>query len=931
MKNFLLKYSKILVRLSLIFCVLCAILLIAAQIALRYILPSQSVQQKLAGVLSDALNAQVSFESISASITGLNAKGVKITSDGGEIASAATLAAKIKLLELLMGNIHLKRIYIDGLNINIIRNEDGSFNFDKMFSSQEPQQADTAKTEETSLPDYLSVRDFQIHNGNVFYTDKQTGETASLINAALDLEDFSFDGLFRLSFSAKASYKGAAGKAENIPVAFSVYADLKKLADETSFADIKTLVLKRGGTDISLKGRVNNLASPKGDITITVKNFSERALEGFADGQKFSAGKAVLSFKAGYYNDTQKILAENFTADISNVLFSLGGESYGADNISLSFKGGYDTQTQKISAGKLTLNAGKLQITLKQGSFVIDNALLGFKGGYDIKQANVAAESFDFTADNAGINFGDYKYLVKNAALDFKGSYGVNSGKITADSLNCTITDTSLSLKHLNRFIANANLALKGAYDTAQGQLSLDNLDFETGNSKINAKGMFKSGKKNIYNFDVKADILLAEVLPFYPVLEPYKITGALNTELAFSQESAKGKITLKRGGGYYNRAGSFSNVNSTVDIASLNNINLRSLTGSLNGNPFKAALTYKAAGGKGNVNFNLQADTLLIKDESASAAADNPEEEKEVIDNNISVSEPVKQEWFLPPLNIKGSIDIGNLNMPFLNASSVTLRTDLTNFTPDLNKIGGTMLFSTQTGVIKDLYKLTNASIITKVLFASLGIVSRVINSLDVISLLNKVSKTVLPIGKNEAQPEKIKGSLPYDYFDINLDFVDGLTDIKDGNFVSSLLSFELSGKLDFDGNKIDMNVDAAPGKHESGGIMPLRLKINGTIDDPKGSMSMLSSAANLIGQGVFNNAGSRIIKKGVGGVLGVIGVGKKDKEENAPQDEFIPLEIVDAEQESEPAKEGPQGDIPAATNTKDSSNSAESSSKAP
>lgn len=848
-------------RWPLYLCLGLAVLLVCAQISLKYFLPMQSIQQKIVAVISQAVNADVRIDSFSAGLTGIQVKDIQINSiEGHVIANLKNAEVKINLLKLLKWDIDLKRIYIDKLDLFIVKNEDGSFNIDNLFVSKEPD-AGQDKEENTDPLD-LYIKICQIKQGMIVYTDKQSGAETVLDDVFFDLENFSFDGPFRLSVRAKASYKETASKTDvqDISFGFTLYPDLKNLDLRQALADIKLIIIERGNSDIILNGKVNNFTNPQADVSVTVKNFSGETLQGLGEVPDFNIAKAVLAFKANYNADLQKITADKLTLNISDASFPSVKQKLAADKISLVFKGTADLTKQIFKADNLVLQTDNAKFSADKFSFNPLKSVLVFEGGYDVKQENFSAEKLNFEIADTKLSLNGNNSSVEKAVLNFKGSYRNNNKNLTADMLN-----------------------------------------FESGQSQISAKGWFKSGKKSSYDLEISLNTLLAEITPFYPELQPYKLNGEIKAELALSNKNAKGKISLKHGSGYYEKAGTFNNINSSLDIASLKDISLHSLTGSLNGNPFKAALTYKEKGNKGNVNIAFSADKILIEDKTAVITQYSPEDTP-VLDEDIAVPEKVAEEWFLPPLNIKGNIEIGTLDMPFLKASSVTLHTDLNNFTADLDKVGGIMTLNTRNGIIKDLHKLTNSSAITKVLFLSLSVVSKVINSLDVLSVLNKISKTVIPLGKDDHKTEKIEGALPYEYFDINLDFANGLTDIKKGNFVSDLLSFDLSGEINLINRKIDMNVDAAPGKHEKGGIMPLRLKIGGTIDNPSGSMSMLSSAVNLLGQGVFNNAGSRIIKKGVGGVLGAVGIGgqSKKEQEETQQDEFVPFEIIETQNEN-------------------------------
>ena len=100
---------------------------------------------------------------------------------------------------------------------------------------------------------------------------------------------------------------------------------------------------------------------------------------------------------------------------------------------------------------------------------------------------------------------------------------------------------------------------------------------------------------------------------------------------------------------------------------------------------------------------------------------------------------------------------------------------------------------------------------------------------------------------------------------------FSDGVGDIKKGLFRSDRMSFNLTGQMNFVTRALNMNVQAAPGLHQEDGVMPLSVHIGGTMDDPQGSMKMMSSAMSMVTQGVTNNFASRTVKKGVGGLFGL------------------------------------------------------------
>ena len=242
------------------------------------------------------------------------------------------------------------------------------------------------------------------------------------------------------------------------------------------------------------------------------------------------------------------------------------------------------------------------------------------------------------------------------------------------------------------------------------------------------------------------------------------------------------------------------------------------------------------------------------------------------------------------PPVHLRAQIKSGPVSVPYFYAKSVDIHTRLTGITAELDKADGTAEMQIGEGEIQDIYKLTQANSVTKAMFLSLSVVSRVINSLNVVDLLSKL----MPGGKEQMPEKKTDGKLAFESFSGALKFDKGVMEMTKGSFVSDFMSLKISGTTNFRNGVLDMQVNAAPGKHYDTGIMPITLKIGGTVDEPKGSLSMLGSAAALVTQAVGNNFASNAVKKGVGGFFGLF-----KKKQDAPaepfpgqEDTFVPVD---------------------------------------
>ena len=75
----------------------------------------------------------------------------------------------------------------------------------------------------------------------------------------------------------------------------------------------------------------------------------------------------------------------------------------------------------------------------------------------------------------------------------------------------------------------------------------------------------------------------------------------------------------------------------------------------------------------------------------------------------------------------------------------------------------------------------------------------------------------------------------------------------------------------MNFKKDSLNMTVNAAPGRHEDDGIMPLTMKIGGTMEEPSGSLSLLGSITNLVGDALLKNVVSSKLKTGFTKLLGL------------------------------------------------------------
>lgn len=755
----------------------CLIILIEASLAVAS--RSESVKRKIESLIAADTGSRVEIGKIRASLLGIRLKDIKLGDDKANIFSVGEIKISFEPFALLAGKLRVAYIEIKGFNADIVKNEDGSFNFESLFAktpdtaTQDEQSASSADNDEESnrvnLP--LLLRRASIKDSRIKYTDNQQNIQLEINDIFFDIRKFTLDNPFEAAFNCNIFYKDKSYDIKNLGFGISTLVNLNAMDLDNAYLKIKLLAVKFGNTFFDLKGTISDFNNPRIELTSKLSNLSDKT---FADIMALPIF-AIPQINTDLYAKL----------DLKNNIFTVNKLSFNA--LSSSF------------------NA--------DGRVGLENP----------------AEDYNFNIDGS-------------AALQPLGD--------AVDILAAYKPVGSVNLK-----------------------------------AQVNPKDI------------IKADVLLADI-------------GALVPQ-----------------------AGDLTRLNSQIKVNGLKNISMPYLKAKLNGLPFSAKASYTEYKDKADVKFDFKAAHLLFKDTPDFLY--KPKTDTTTVGQEAGQPAVMqKEESSLPPLDIKGQIKIGTLDSQYFKGDKFSFDADMQNITAKLDHAAGAIQFSMVDGQIKDLYKLADMNSLTKVMFLSLVVVSKVINSLNVLEILGNISDAVIngkqapvddsaafageepktqqeaaadslePAAQTHLAQRKLDGQMDFIKLTANLDFKDGINTIKQTNFVSDLLSFKIKGKNDFKKNKLDMTVNTAPGRHEDDGIMPLTLNIGGTLQEPKGSISMLGSIAQLLLQTAANNAASDLLKKGVSAAAGAV---ISDDDNNA-KGEAKPAD-ADIVQEQAPAADQAQG----------------------
>ena len=576
----------------------------------------------------------------------------------------------------------------------------------------------------------------------------------------------------------------------------------------------------------------------------------------------------------------------------------------------------------------------KAQVRWVEGDFPLESTL-AFNARLNLADLDLEKAALDIT--NLIVRYRSTPAVLTGQIKNFtnpSARLALEISRLSNDTLAELAPDTPEFLIPALR----VDVAARAHLADSRAQISRLHLQLPGGELNATAKAAFK--ERADYQAEGDFAFNLDELAALSPILaSTYGVTGQITGAFQAAADNWNAKLSVQQVGATLPAAGRLDGLSTQITAEGLKTLAVKNLSGTLNGAHFDGYLTAVNRPLYVDARLELNMEKFILppqaepapeqtqaetpaaeavpaatqtQEKSAGteqAAPQGPQAQtapaQTVLAQATPQAAPAQEQTALapaqqapqaahkvkfPPVHLRAQIKSGPVSVPYFYAKSVDIHTRLTGITAELDKADGTVEMQIGEGEIQDIYKLTQANSVTKAMFLSLSVVSRVINSLNVVDLLSKL----VPGDKEQMPEKKTDGKLAFESFSGALKFDKGVMEMTKGSFVSDFMSLKISGTTNFRNGVLDMQVNAAPGKHYDTGIMPITLKIGGTVDEPKGSLSMLGSAAALVTQAVGNNFASNAVKKGVGGFFGLFK--KKQDAPPAPfpgqEDTFVPVD---------------------------------------
>lgn len=631
------------------------ILGVGAVIALRMMFPPEKLKAMALEYAKNNLQREITFDGISLNLVGVTLDNFAISENttfkNGTFAKADKLVVKIALKPLFKKRVEIATVQLDGLDVNVIKNQNGSFNFDSLIPASDPnaKPEEKTQTDEGASAFVLVAEKIAANDCDFSYKDLQTGMEASLNHLNIEINQFDMAEPFDVKVNFTTAYQEKNGPAVSVPVNIALRANLARLDMKNAYVTVNNVSASYKTVKFQLKGGVKDFTAPQADFSGTLSGINNTVFADFLPNlPNFSLPVINMSVQASADLDKGTALISQAKLSVMDSALTAAGRV------------GWNSPapTYSVSADLTTNLAQLVQMT---------DTVAGFNPG--------------------GVITGSFKATDKQGGKDVSGSVTFKNvsalyAPFTASKLNGTIVITSLDNVSCSSFTGLLNgekftssFSYKNVRDVMNivFHLDLDKLTmdaFPSSDAEDASSGQpaeetaakpASSGAETMMN--VKADIKVGPISVPYFRADGFTLNANL-TGVSESMKKANGQVSFNLQPGAITNLDSFVKENKIVKILLLPISIVRKVAGVLNIDLFPAENNAK----KGEIGFTSGEGVYTFVNGLMRV-------DKTTFDSKLT--------------NIVGS---GNIDFKTAALDMKVSATLLTSQTPIVIKIGGTM-----------------------------------------------------------------------------------------------------------------------------------------------------------------------------------------------------------------------------------------------
>ncbi|MDR1123299.1 MAG: AsmA family protein [Elusimicrobiota bacterium] len=471
-----------------------AVLLGGAMAALYFMFPPAKLKAMGQEYVKTNFNRDIDFDSLGFNLIGVSLKGFRFSEAGGfkngVFVAAGKAVVKVQVKPLLSRKVEISTIGLEDLDIKVIKNKNGKFNFDDIMQNaaklsggnaaapQSPAHAAAAPAAVAVIADNVYLK-----NANVSYADKAAGMDFAVRAANFSVAHFDFDNPFNFEGSFATDIKLPEIKLSPVLFAFAGRADLAGMDMKKASVELINFEGSYKTFKASLNGKVSNFDNPAAVLNGAVTGIDNKLAQEFAPAQlpSFALPKINLAL------NTLTSLEKN-TTKINEAKISLGN-SYVRASADID----YGSPALKYKSDT------KISVSLKEAADIAKESLAAFALAGSIDgDIHAASSASALPAVKGNITFKDIGALAAGRQLK-----NLN-GAVVINSLNDIKTNV-----------------IKGVFDGSGFTTSL---------------AYAKPAKKSIINFSFDMDKFTLDDIDFAALMPaPAKTDGAKTASAAKS------------------------------------------------------------------------------------------------------------------------------------------------------------------------------------------------------------------------------------------------------------------------------------------------------------------------------------------------------------------------------------------------------------
>ena len=297
---------KKLIKILLICGVTLVVLLGAGLITLKVMFPPEKLKAMAESYTKDNFHREISFDDVSFNLIGITLDNFALSEEDsfekGTFVKADKLQVKVALKPLFQKKIEVSSLIVNGLEINVVKQADGSFNFDSLTAAASSA-PETQTPEQASSPamDFdLTIAKISITDCAFSYKDLQSGMNASVDKLNLEIWDFDLANPFSFKVKFTLGYDDAAnGMNMSIPVTVDTVVSLANLDMQKAYITVKGITAAYKNVQFAMNGEVKNFMAPSVNLTGSLTGIDHTTFADFLpDLPAFNLPKVTVSVQA---------------------------------------------------------------------------------------------------------------------------------------------------------------------------------------------------------------------------------------------------------------------------------------------------------------------------------------------------------------------------------------------------------------------------------------------------------------------------------------------------------------------------------------------------------------------------------------------------------------------------------------------------------